>query len=89
LFEGRQIFFVCYCYGTVTQLNRRKFSNNSLGEVTIFPEKNKKGEFVIVQKKKKREIVQEGKKQVEIPPEVGDEEEKALNQTGDDATSGW
>jgi hypothetical protein len=57
--------------------------------VTIFPEKNKKGEFVIEQKKKKREIIQEGKNQVEIPPEVGGEEEKALNQTGDDATSGW
>lgn len=57
--------------------------------MTIFPEKNKKGEFTIIQKKKNLEIVQEGKKEVEIPPEVGDEEEKALDQTGDDATSGW
>jgi hypothetical protein len=89
LFQRTLIFFICYCYDTVTQLNRHKLSNNSLGEVTIFPEKNKKGEFAILQKKKKREIIQEGENQVEIPPEVGDEEEKALNQTGDDATSGW
>jgi hypothetical protein len=71
------------------QLNRRKFLDNSLGEVTIFLEKNKKGEFAIELKKKKREIIQEGKKQVEISHEVGDEEEKPLNQTGDDTTSGW
>jgi hypothetical protein len=51
--------------------------------VTIFPEKNKKGEFAIELKKKKREIIQEVKKRVEIPPEVGDEEEKPLKQTGD------
>jgi hypothetical protein len=57
--------------------------------VNIFSEKNKKGEFIIQQKKKKREIIQEGKYQVEVPPEVGDEEKKALEQTGDDATSGW
>lgn len=61
----------------------------SLGEVTIFPEKNKKGEFATIQKKKKREIIQEGKREVEVPPDVGDEEKKALEQTGDDATSGW
>jgi len=58
-------------------------------EVTIFPEKNKKGEFVIEHKKKKREIIEEGKNQVNIPSDVGDEEKKALDQTGDDATSGW
>ena len=58
-------------------------------EVTIFPEKNKKGEFTILQKKKKREIIEEGKHQVDVPLEVGDEEKKALDQTGDDATSGW
>ena len=61
----------------------------SLGEVTIFPEKNKKGEFAIQERKKKREIIQEGKKEVVLPPDVGEEEEKALEQTGDDATSGW
>jgi hypothetical protein len=57
--------------------------------VNIFPEKSKKGEFVIDQRKKKREIIQEGKNQVDIPQDVGDEEKKALEQTGDDATSGW
>ncbi len=57
--------------------------------MTVFPEKNDKGEFVIEQKKKKREIIQEGKKQVAIPPDVGEEEKKALEQTGDDATSSW
>ena len=58
-------------------------------EVNVFPEKNKKGEFTIEQKKKKREIIQEGKYEVDIPPEVGEEEKKALEQTGDDATSDW
>ena len=58
-------------------------------EVTGFSEKNKKGEFVIEQKKKKHEIIQEGKNEVDIPTDVGDEEKKALDQTGDDATSGW
>ncbi len=57
--------------------------------MTVFPEKNKKGEIVIVQKKKKLEIIQEGKKQVDVPLGIGDEEKKALDQTGDDATSGW
>ncbi len=58
-------------------------------EVKIFQEKNKKGEFAIQQKKKKREIIEEGKHQVDIPSDVLDEEKKALEQTGDDATSGW
>jgi len=40
-------------------------------------------------RKKKREIFEEGKKQVNVPPDVSDEEKKALEQTGDDATSGW
>ncbi|GEM_PF-1012651 len=68
-----------------------EFSSKRLDflEANIFPEKNKKGEFTIQQKKKKREIIQEGKNQVEVPPEVGDEDKKALEQTGDDATSGW
>lgn len=48
-----------------------------------------KGEFTILQRKKKREIIEENHHQVDVPPEVGDEEKKALEQTGDDATSGW
>jgi hypothetical protein len=58
-------------------------------EVNVFPEKNKKGEFIIEQKKKKREIIQEGGNEVNIPSDVGNEEKKALDQTGEDATSGW
>ncbi len=58
-------------------------------EVTIIPEKNKKGEFTIQQKKKKREIIEEGKNQVDIPSDVSEEEKKALEQTGEDTTSGW
>jgi len=57
--------------------------------VTVFQKKNKKGEFVIEQKKKKHVIIEEGKNQVDVSSGVGDEEKKALDQTGDDATSGW
>jgi hypothetical protein len=42
-----------------------------------------------LEKKKKREIIQEQGHQVNLPEDVGDEERKALDQTGDDATSGW
>lgn len=58
-------------------------------EVNVFPEKNKKGEFTVEQKKKKCEIIQEGKYEVGISPDVGEEEKKAVEQTGDAATSGW
>ena len=57
--------------------------------MTVFQKKNKKGEFVIEQQKKKHVIIEEGKNQVDVPSGVGDEEKKALDQTGDDATSGW
>lgn len=55
----------------------------------IFQEENLKGEFVIQQKKKKRDIIEEGKNQVDVPSDAKEEEKKALDQTGDDATSGW
>jgi hypothetical protein len=58
-------------------------------EVTVLVDDKKKGEFTIEQRKKKREIIEENHYQVNIPPDVGDEEKKALEQTGDDATSGW
>ena len=51
--------------------------------------KEKKGEFTIQQRKRKREIIEENRCQVSVPPDVSDEEKKALAQTGDDATSGW
>lgn len=52
-------------------------------------EDKKKGQFTIEQKKKKREIIEENHHQVDVPPDVGDEEKKALEQTGDDGTYGW
>jgi hypothetical protein len=52
-------------------------------------EEKKKGEFVIQQRKKKREIIEENHHQVNIPTDVSEEEKKANEQTGDDATSGW
>ncbi len=43
------------------------------------------------QRKKKREIIEEGGHRVDVPPGVGegDVEKEALEQTGDDQTSGW
>ena len=49
----------------------------------------KKGQFTIRQRKKKREIIEESRHQVNLPPDVSEEEKKALEQTGDEATSGW
>jgi hypothetical protein len=57
--------------------------------VTFFSDEKQKGQFTIEQKKKKREIIEERNHEVNIPPDVGEEEKKALAQTGDDATSGW
>jgi hypothetical protein len=48
-----------------------------------------KGQFAIEQRKEKREIIEEGKHQVNVPPDASGEEKKALEQTGDYATSGW
>jgi hypothetical protein len=57
--------------------------------VKTLEEKRKKGELTVLQRKKKKEIIEENCHQVNVPEEVGDEEKKALEQTGDDATSGW
>jgi hypothetical protein len=57
--------------------------------VKTFQDEKKGGEFTIRQKKKRKEIFEEGQHRVEVPPDVGEEEKKALEQTGDDATSGW
>lgn len=51
--------------------------------------KEKRGQFTIAQRKKKREIIEERDRQVNIPTDVSEQEKKALDQTGDDATSGW
>ena len=58
-------------------------------EVVDFSAEKKKGQFAVEQKKKKREIIEEGKRRVDVPADVGDEEKKALEQTGEDATAGW
>ena len=52
-------------------------------------DQKRKGDFAVQQRKKKREIIEENRHQVNLPPDVSDEEKKALAQTGDDATSGW
>ena len=57
--------------------------------VDYMSEDKEKGTFTIQQRKKKREIIEENHRQVNIPPDVGTEEKKALDQTGEDATSGW
>ncbi|MGD0643913.1 MAG: hypothetical protein ABSA75_03305 [Candidatus Bathyarchaeia archaeon] len=52
-------------------------------------EEKKKGQFTIRQRRKKREIIEESHHQVDIPIDISDEEKKALEQTGEDTTSGW
>ena len=52
-------------------------------------DEKEKGNFTIKQRRKKREIFEEGKKQVNVPTDMSYEEKKALDQTGEDATSGW
>ncbi len=52
-------------------------------------EEKKRGQITIEQKKKKREIFEEQGHQTNVPPDVSEEEKKALDQTGEDATSGW
>jgi hypothetical protein len=58
-------------------------------EVTALAIDKKKGDFTVQQRKKKSEIIEENHHQVNVPLDVGDEEKKALEQTGEDATSGW
>jgi hypothetical protein len=52
-------------------------------------DEKKKGDFTVLQKKKNSEIIEEEGHRVEVPPDVSKEKKKALDQTGDDATSGW
>lgn len=65
-----------------------KLTSKKPSGVEYLGEKNK-GEFTILERKKKREIIEESNRKVDLPPDVGDEEKKALGQTGEDATSGW
>ncbi len=57
--------------------------------MTVFSNEKKRGQFTVDQRKKKREIIEEGKHRVDIPSDVGEEEKKALDQTGEDATQSW
>ncbi|MCW4003178.1 MAG: hypothetical protein NWE95_04610 [Candidatus Bathyarchaeota archaeon] len=57
--------------------------------MNAFSKEKERGQFTIEQRRKKREIIEEQDKRVNIPPDVGEQEKKALDQTGDDATSGW
>lgn len=53
------------------------------------PSDKEKGDFTVQRRKKKREIIEENRHQVNLPPDVSEEQKKALEQTGEDATSGW
>ena len=51
-------------------------------------EEKEKGQIATRERKKKREIIEESHHRVDIPTD-NEEEKKALEQTGEDATSGW
>lgn len=55
----------------------------------VLSDEAKRGQITVEQKKKKREIFEEGGHRVDVPPDVSEEKKKALKQTGDDATAGW
>jgi hypothetical protein len=57
--------------------------------VATLAEEKKRGQITVEKKKKKREIFEEQGHQVDVPSDVSDEDKKALEQTGEDATSGW
>jgi hypothetical protein len=59
------------------------------GDVTGLAKEKEKGQITIEQKKKKREIFEEGGHRVDVPSDVSEEEKKALEQTGEEATAGW
>jgi hypothetical protein len=57
--------------------------------VATLAEEKKRGQITVEKKKKKREIFEEQGHHVNVPSDVSDEDKKALEQTGEDATSGW
>ncbi len=67
-------------------------SADKLEEATaISNQENNKGQITVDERKKKREIIEERGNRVEVPPGVGEGEveKEALEQTGEDQTSGW
>lgn len=55
----------------------------------VLVDEKDKGQFVIEEKKKKKEVIEEANHKVELPPDVGEQEKEALDETGEDATEGW
>ncbi|MDR0372586.1 MAG: hypothetical protein LBI79_03355 [Nitrososphaerota archaeon] len=51
--------------------------------------KDTRGQLVVDEHKKKKEIIVEGGNRVDIPTDDVKEKKKLLAQTGDDVTSGW
>jgi len=49
----------------------------------------KEGKITVIQRKKKREIIEEQGKVVNVPTDASEEKKKSLQQTGEDATQGW
>ncbi len=58
-------------------------------EVKVFSKDTDKGEFAVWQKKKKRELFEEGGHHVDVPSDVGDQVKDSLAQKGDDAEGAW
>lgn len=54
-----------------------------------FLNKDTRGQLVVDEHKKKKEIIVEGGNRVDIPTDDVKEKKKLLAQTGDDVTSGW
>jgi hypothetical protein len=52
-------------------------------------EEQKRGQFTVEHKKKKREIFEEQGHRVDVPPDVSDEKKKAYAESSEDATAGW
>jgi hypothetical protein len=50
---------------------------------------NERGQITVDEAKKRREIISEQGKEVEVPTHFSRERKKALEQTGEDATQGW
>jgi hypothetical protein len=57
--------------------------------VNVFSQAKDEGQITVATRKKKKEIIEEKGYRVEVPPDVGEQEKEALEQTGDDATQGW
>lgn len=51
-------------------------------EVKVFSKDTTKGEFTVWQKKKKRELFEEGGHRVNVPPDVGDQVKESLATEG-------